>query len=469
MKNKRINKGKSLISFPVSFTIIDIETTGLSSEYDQIIELSALKISDNTIVDKFSSLVKPIPNDAGIYVDDFITDLIGITNEMLSEAPDTIPTLEKYLNFLGNDVLIGHNVNFDINFIYDYSEKLFSKPLSNDFVDTLRISRRLHPNWSSRTLLVLSDAYGVDYTNAHRSLSDCHITLKCYDALRNDALSQYETLEAFFDSCKSKSTHKKLHPSDITATTDNIDTENPIYGNVFVFTGTLAKMSRREAMQIVVNRGGANADRVTQKTNYLVLGNNDYCSSIKDGKSAKQKKAESLKLKGHDIEIIPENVFYDMLEMQNGEYAYNKSEYILKVVEQISISDHSAIEKYTMNKILEMTVKNNEEQFEYTNDNFTADHVASLYNDATTDSENLRRLLGLPITKELRYMKKTTTGFIPFEIANYQIVKWYTDSNAASLEITLANGCVIRILGDYFSHMQKPSFEKDMDTDLLSS
>lgn len=315
MKNKRINKGRSLISFPDSFTIIDIETTGLSSEYDQIIELSALKISDNTIVDKFSSLVKPIPNDAGIYVDDFITDLTGITNKMLSEAPDTIPTLEKYLNFLGNDILIGHNINFDINFIYDYSEKLFSKPLSNDFVDTLRISRRLHPDWSSHTLLVLSDAYGVDYTNAHRSLSDCHITLKCYDALRNDTLSQYETLEAFFNSCKSKSTHKKLRSSDITATTDNIDTENPIYGNVFVFTGTLAKMSRREAMQIVVNRGGANADRVTQKTNYLVLGNNDYCSSIKDGKSTKHKKAESLKLKGQDIEIIPENVFYDMLEI----------------------------------------------------------------------------------------------------------------------------------------------------------
>lgn len=315
MKSKRIHKGKSLISFPNSFTIIDIETTGLSPEYDQIIELSALKISDNVIIDSFSSLVKPVPNNAGMYVDDFITDLTGITNEMLSAAPDTIPTFEEYLHFLGNDILIGHNVNFDINFLYDYSEKLFSKPLSNDFVDTLRISRRLHSDWSSHTLLVLSDAYRIDYSNAHRSLSDCHITLKCYDALRNDALSQYETLEAFFNSCKSKSTHQKLHSSDIVATTDNIDTENPIYGNVFVFTGTLAKMSRKEAMQIVVNHGGINGDSVTRKTNYLVLGNNDYCSSIKDGKSTKQKKAESLKLKGHDIEIIPESVFYDMLEM----------------------------------------------------------------------------------------------------------------------------------------------------------
>lgn len=147
----------------------------------------------------------------------------------------------------------------------------------------------------------------------------------------------------------------------------------------------------------------------------------------------------------------------------------NKSEYISGVADKISTSNYSATEKYTMNKILEMSVQNDKEKFEYTNEDITEDYLASLYHDATTNSENLRRLLGLPITKELRYMKKTATGFIPFEIANYQIVKWYTDSNAASLEITLANGCVIRILGDYFSHMQKPSFEKDMDTDLLSS
>ena len=57
MKNKRIFKGKSLISFPNSFTIIDIETTGLSPIYDQIIEFSALKISNNQIIDTFSSLV----------------------------------------------------------------------------------------------------------------------------------------------------------------------------------------------------------------------------------------------------------------------------------------------------------------------------------------------------------------------------------------------------------------------------
>ena len=66
-------------------------------------------------------------------------------------------------------------------------------------------------------------------------------------------------------------------------------------------------------MQIVVNMGGFCFDTVTKKTNFLVLGNNDYCSTVKDGKSSKHKKAEQLMLKGQDIQIITENVFYDMI------------------------------------------------------------------------------------------------------------------------------------------------------------
>ena len=66
-------------------------------------------------------------------------------------------------------------------------------------------------------------------------------------------------------------------------------------------------------MQIVANFGGINGDNVTKKTNFLILGNNDYCSSIKDGKSNKHKKAESLILQGNDLIIIPESVFYDMI------------------------------------------------------------------------------------------------------------------------------------------------------------
>ena len=100
---------------------------------------------------------------------------------------------------------------------------------------------------------------------------------------------------------------------DIQASTNNFDETTPVYEKVFVFTGTLERMTRKEAMQLVVDHGGLCGDGVNKKTNFLVLGNNDYCTTIKDGKSTKQKKAEQLKLTGCDIEIISENVFYDMI------------------------------------------------------------------------------------------------------------------------------------------------------------
>lgn len=81
------------------------------------------------------------------------------------------------------------------------------------------------------------------------------------------------------------------------------------------------KLLRKEAMKIVADLGGINEDTVTKNTNYLILGNNDYCTTIKDGKSSKQKKAEKNKIKGQDIEIIPEGVFYDMI----GDYLSEQS------------------------------------------------------------------------------------------------------------------------------------------------
>lgn len=80
-----------------------------------------------------------------------------------------------------------------------------------------------------------------------------------------------------------------------------------------MFTGTLDKMPRKAAMQLVVDRGGVCLDGVRKDVNYLVLGSSDY-SKIKDWKSNKQKAAEKLRLKGNDIEIISENVFYEMLD-----------------------------------------------------------------------------------------------------------------------------------------------------------
>lgn len=304
LKVNRDQKGQSLISFPSSYTIIDLETTGLSPSFDHIIEVAGVKVQNNQIVDTFSSLVG---NGGHIFIDSFITDLTGITQSMVDNAPHISTVLPAYLDFVSDDVIVGHNVNFDINFIYDNSES----PFRNNFVDTMRISRRLHPEISHHRLPDLCVRYGVDYSNAHRALGDCKCTFSCYNSLQTDILETHGSFDAFIDFCRISS--RGVRASDITSTVDSFDKSHPLYGKECVFTGKLERMTRKEAMQIVVNYGGVNRDTVTQNTNFLVLGNNDYCTSIKGGKSSKQKKAEKLKLSGFDIEIIPENIFYDMI------------------------------------------------------------------------------------------------------------------------------------------------------------
>lgn len=309
---ERENKGKSIISFPSDYVIIDIETTGLSPLWDKIIEVSALKCHDGTIISVFSSLIN-----IHSPLDEFISALTGITDNMLRDAPELNTVLSEFISFIGNSVLVGHNVSFDINFLYDSILENKNEYLSNDYIDTMRISRKLHPDQSHHRLIDLCNTYKVDNTGAHRSLNDCIMTQKIYELMKEEILSNYDSFDSFASLFIRKRKHPQYHltAKDISCTVDSIDTESPVYGKVFVFTGALEQMLRKDAMQIVVNLGGINGDNVTSKTNYLVLGNNDYCSSIKDGKSTKQKKAEKLKLSGQDIEIIPENVFYDMINM----------------------------------------------------------------------------------------------------------------------------------------------------------
>lgn len=298
---KRAHKGKSLVLFPEDYTVVDIETTGFDPMFDEIIEVAGIKYRGRNEVGRFQSLVKP---DDGI--PDYITALTGITNEMVADAPGIEDVLPRFLEFIGEDIVVGHNVHFDVNFIYDYAEDFELKPFSNDLVDTLRLSRRLYPELQSHKLSALAAHFGVEPDGEHRALADCVTTQKCLSAMEIYAAQNGGIPESAED------LYRKLSKT-IVAETSDFDPDSLIYGRTFAFTGKLERMTRKEAMQAVVNAGGHCTDGVVAETNYLVLGNNDYCKAIKDGKSAKQKKAEKMKLNGADIESISESVFCDML------------------------------------------------------------------------------------------------------------------------------------------------------------
>lgn len=299
----REHKGKSLLAFPDSYVVIDLETTGLDPRFDEIIEIAGVRYEYDQETDRFQTLVKPMNE-----IDPFITELTGITNEMVQDAPNIEPILPDFLEFIGASVIIGHNVNFDINFVYDTAMFLSLPPISNDFVDTMRLSRRLYKDMQNHKLGTLIAYLGVGSTVEHRALADCLDTQKCYLKMKQHVQETGASLIADRE-------HYGSLSKTITAETDIFDESSPIYGRSFAFTGKLERMTRKEAMQAVANAGGICCDGVVATTNYLVLGNNDYCKAIKDGKSAKQKKAEKMQLAGSDIVTISEDIFYEMLNM----------------------------------------------------------------------------------------------------------------------------------------------------------
>ena len=308
----RESKGHSIVSFPDTYCVIDTETTGRSPQWDHIIEVAAVKISDGQEVGRFSSLIQPPSMPGGTFVDDFIEALTGITDGMLAGAPFAPDVLAEFAAFVGDVPVVGHYVGFDINFLYDSFDRYLDRPFSNDYIDTLRVARKLHPEMSHHRLADLVDHFGVTHNEVHRAMGDVEATAECFARLKAEALERYGSEGEFQKAFQSGGNHS-VKAADIQGDAQKIDEDSPIFGCACVFTGKLEKFTRAEAMQIVADLGGINQDGVTKTTRYLILGNNDYCASIKDGKSNKQKKAEKWALKGSGIEILPETAFYDML------------------------------------------------------------------------------------------------------------------------------------------------------------
>lgn len=101
------------------------------------------------------------------------------------EGKDLVYVLYEFKKFLGNDIIIGHNVNFDIDFIYDSMVDNLGEYLSNDYIDTLRISRKLLPELKHHKLDNLIDYFNLTKRNEHRALNDCVLTNQVYINLVN--------------------------------------------------------------------------------------------------------------------------------------------------------------------------------------------------------------------------------------------------------------------------------------------
>lgn len=199
-------KGNSLVGFPADFTVVDIETTGLRADYDDIIEIGAIKYRGGIATDRFDSLLQPpVRHYYYHYVSPFITELTGITNAMLDTAPPPEEVLYDFFRFLGDDIILGYNVNYDVNFLYEGFVHYLGFPLKNDFIDILRMAKKLYPAMPHHRLSDMVAHFGLVNEHAHRALSDCEVTAQCFFRFREEAALQYESAEQFIRTYPKKS------------------------------------------------------------------------------------------------------------------------------------------------------------------------------------------------------------------------------------------------------------------------
>ena len=158
--------GTQNMRFDEEYVAFDLETTGLSSKTDRIIEIGAVVLKEGKEVERFQTFVDPERK-----LDRKIVDLTGITDEMLQGAPKIEEVLPKFLEFIGDRVLVAHNSDFDTGFIRAECGRL-GLPYEYTAVDTLILSQNLLPQLNKFKLNIVSDALNLPDFNHHRAADD---------------------------------------------------------------------------------------------------------------------------------------------------------------------------------------------------------------------------------------------------------------------------------------------------------
>lgn len=170
-------KGDGL--FPDDYVIIDLETTGLNTRSDRIIEIGALKIHEQEIVDRFNALIR-----IDTKVPGSIVRLTGITDDLLqTDGRELAGVLREFLGFIGELPLAGHGISFDYDFLRTACKKNGIAPITNRTINTLTIAKKVITGSPGYKLTDLANFLQLEVTQAHRSLPDCELTKRLTDRL----------------------------------------------------------------------------------------------------------------------------------------------------------------------------------------------------------------------------------------------------------------------------------------------
>lgn len=292
-------------SIPDHYIVFDIETTGFSRNEDRIIEIAANKYSSGELIDQFHSYVNP-----GIPISAFITQLTGISNQTVKDAPTILDIKKEVLNFFGGSPLVGHNITtFDIPFL----NAQLNTNLNNKLYDTLQLAKEAFPGLPSYKLTFLDQALHLGGSEHHRAENDIAVTNSLFQACAEpkkyqhflndkDALSEIKIEKKRFG-YQSIDIHS-IQPKD-----PNTHPNTSLTGCNIVFSGYFS-IPLEDMMQTAVDAGAILKSSVSKKVQYLVVGEQDMRFADENGMTSKSRTAIRLIEQEHiDIKIINEAEF----------------------------------------------------------------------------------------------------------------------------------------------------------------
>lgn len=296
-QDKLRQKGRERVGFFDDYTMIDIETTGLSTYRDRITEFGAVKVRGGQVVDTYSNLVIDPKNNK---VPAFITKLNGITEEkILAEGIPAEQAIHEMREFIGDDLIAGYNVNFDLNFTYDLVEKYYEPRLANDYIDVLRLARAYYPGQHNRLLDVMKRS-GIAQVEQHRGLDDSLDTIKVYQDF-----AKYFSPEVLH---KAQASIKNFDLTSKPLPIWQLGRFNPISNKKILLANDL-ELDLIDANLMINNLSGEAQDQLAFDTNYVIV--NDWNFFSKDELNTQIKE---LQHSGSKVKKLTETFFLGMLD-----------------------------------------------------------------------------------------------------------------------------------------------------------
>lgn len=162
--------------FETDFVVFDLETTGAKAPPCRITEIGAYRIEKGKIIGEYQTLVNP-----ECAIPEFITQLTGINDEMVKDAPKFADIARDFLEFIGDAIIVAHNAHFDMRFLnHEIGMVYEGYRMANPFLCTVQLSRKLLPDLENHRLHTVAEHYLFHIENRHRAADDAHATAKIF-------------------------------------------------------------------------------------------------------------------------------------------------------------------------------------------------------------------------------------------------------------------------------------------------